>query len=155
MPRSLRIACLSAKNTTQFLLIMCYNSAFFGNSLTHCEILVVILMWKFQNKWVIYILNIWLHITLLWMPEDLVDSNSTLIRAMCRYRQATSHHINQCWLRSPTTSGVTRPQWVNNFVLFHYEYRFVTLHTEIHLHWFNHGKYKQHWGVFSGSVIIP
>ena len=28
-------------------------------------------------------------------------------------RQATSHYLNQCWPRSPTPYGVTRPLWVN------------------------------------------
>ena len=28
-------------------------------------------------------------------------------------RQATSHYLNQCWPRSPTPYGVTRPHWVN------------------------------------------
>ena len=27
-------------------------------------------------------------------------------------RQATSHYLNQCWSRSMSPSGVTRPQWV-------------------------------------------
>ena len=27
--------------------------------------------------------------------------------------QATSHYLNQCWPKSPTPYGVTRPQWVN------------------------------------------
>ena len=27
-------------------------------------------------------------------------------------RQATSHYLNQCWRRSPTSYGVTWPQWV-------------------------------------------
>ena len=55
MPRSLRIACLSAKSTTQILLIMCYNSAFFGNSLTHCEIWLWFLCGNFKtSEWFIF-----------------------------------------------------------------------------------------------------
>ena len=30
-------------------------------------------------------------------------------------RQATSHYLNQCWPRFPTSYGVTRPQWVEEF----------------------------------------
>ena len=45
-----------------------------------------------------------------WMPQDLTDDKSTLVQVMARCRQATSHYLNQCWLRSPTPYGVTRPQ---------------------------------------------
>ena len=39
-------------------------------------------------------------------------------------RQATSHYLSQCWPRSLSSYGVTRPQWVNirSFVL-----RFITV----------------------------
>ena len=29
-------------------------------------------------------------------------------------RQATSYYLNQCWPRSQTPYGITRPQWVNS-----------------------------------------
>ena len=48
-----------------------------------------------------------------WMPQDLTDDKSTLVQVMAWCRQATSHYLNQCWPRSPTPYGVTRPQWVN------------------------------------------
>ena len=48
-----------------------------------------------------------------WMPQDLTDDKSTLVQVMAWCRQATSHYLNQCWPRSPTSYGVTRPQWVN------------------------------------------
>ena len=48
-----------------------------------------------------------------WMPQDLTDDKSTLVQVMAWCRQATSHYLNQCWPRSPTPNGVTRPQWVN------------------------------------------
>ena len=47
-----------------------------------------------------------------WMPQDLTDDKSTLVQAMAWCRQATSHYLNQCWPRSPTPYGATRPQWV-------------------------------------------
>ena len=47
-----------------------------------------------------------------WMPQDLNDDKSTLVQVMAWCLQATSHNLNQCWLRSPTPYGVTRPQWV-------------------------------------------
>ena len=37
---------------------------------------------------------------------------STLVQVMAWCRQATSHHLSQCWPRSLTPYGITRPQWV-------------------------------------------
>ena len=48
-----------------------------------------------------------------WMPQDLTDNKSTLVQVMAWCRQATSHYLNQCWPRSPTPYGVTRPRWVS------------------------------------------
>ena len=47
-----------------------------------------------------------------WMPQDLTVDKSTLVQVMAWCRQATSHYLNQCWPRSPTPYGITRPQWV-------------------------------------------
>ena len=47
------------------------------------------------------------------MPQNLTDDKSTLVQVMAWCRQATSHYLNQCWPRSPTPYGITRPQWVN------------------------------------------
>ena len=44
-----------------------------------------------------------------WMPLDLTDDKSTLIQVMAWCRQATSHYLNQCWPRSLSQNGVTRP----------------------------------------------
>ena len=46
-----------------------------------------------------------------WMPQDLTDDKFTLVQVMAWCRQATSHSLNQCWPRSPTPYGVSRPQW--------------------------------------------
>ena len=51
-----------------------------------------------------------------WMPYNLTGDKSTLVQVMAWCRQATSHYLNQCWLRSPTPYGVTRPQWVEQIV---------------------------------------
>ena len=48
------------------------------------------------------------------MPHDLTDDKSTSVQIMAWCRQATSHYLNQCWPRSPTPYGITRPQWVNS-----------------------------------------
>ena len=49
-----------------------------------------------------------------WMPQNLTDDQSTLVQVMAWCRQATSQYLNQCWPRSPTPYGVTRPQWVKD-----------------------------------------
>ena len=53
------------------------------------------------------------EIALRWMPQDLTDDRSTLVQVMAWCRQATSHYLSQCWPRSMSPNGVTRPQWVN------------------------------------------
>ena len=52
-------------------------------------------------------------IALRWMPLDLTDDKSTLVKVMAWCRQATNHYLCQCWPRSLSPYGVTRPQWVN------------------------------------------
>ena len=52
------------------------------------------------------------EIALRWMPLDLTDDKSTLVQVMAWCRQATSHYLSQCWPRSLSPYGVTRPQWV-------------------------------------------
>ena len=54
------------------------------------------------------------EIPLRWMPLDLTDDKSTLVQVMAWCRQATSHYLSQCWPRSTSLNGVTRPQWVNH-----------------------------------------
>ena len=39
---------------------------------------------------------------------------STLVIAVAWCCHATSHYLNQCWPRSISPYGVTRPQWVND-----------------------------------------
>ena len=46
------------------------------------------------------------------MPQDLSDDKSTLVQVMAWCRQPASHYLSQCWPRSLTPYGVTRPQWV-------------------------------------------
>ena len=40
-------------------------------------------------------------------------TRSTSVQVMAWCRQATSHYLSQCWPRSMSPYGVTRPQWVN------------------------------------------
>ena len=51
------------------------------------------------------------------MAQDLTDDKSLVqVKAWCR--QATSHYLNQCWPRSPTPYGVTRPKWINQACMY-------------------------------------
>ena len=74
---------------------------------------------QFNNRKVIFKLalvnggwGISYEIALRWMPLDLTDDKSTLVQVMAWCRQATSHYLSQCWPRSISPNGATRPQWV-------------------------------------------
>ena len=54
------------------------------------------------------------EIVLIWMSQDFTDDQSTLVQVMAWCRQATSHYMSQCWLRSLLPYGITRPQWLNS-----------------------------------------
>ena len=51
-------------------------------------------------------------ISLSWLSLDHADDKSTLVQVTAWCRQATSHYLSQCWPRSLSPYGVTRPQWV-------------------------------------------
>ena len=70
------------------------------------------------------------EIALRWMPLDLTDDKSTLVQVMAWCRQAASHYLNQCWPRSLSPNGVTRPQWVNSHMLAHWVVLSVLQMTE-------------------------
>ena len=53
------------------------------------------------------------EIALRWMSLDLNDDKSTLVQVMAWCRQAPSQYLSQCWPRSMSPYGNTRPQWVN------------------------------------------
>ena len=52
------------------------------------------------------------EIALIWMSLDFTDDQSTLVQVMAWCHQATSHYLHQCWPRSLSPYGITRPQWV-------------------------------------------
>ena len=56
------------------------------------------------------------EIALRWMPLDLIDDKSTLAQVMAWCHQAPSHYLSQCWPRSMSSNGITRPQWVKTAV---------------------------------------
>ena len=63
----------------------------------------------------ILVINAWGtsgEIALIWISLDFTDDQSTLVQVMAWCRQATSHYLSQCWLRSVSPYGVTRPQGV-------------------------------------------
>ena len=64
------------------------------------------------------------EITPRWMLQKPTNEKSTLVQVMAWCRQAASHYLNQCRLRSPTPYGATRPQWVDiKQCVFTYDYR--------------------------------
>ena len=68
--------------------------------------------WIFQ---IITVINGWgisCELALRWMLRDLTDDKLTSVQVMAWCRQATSHYLSQCWPRSLSPYGVTRPQWV-------------------------------------------
>ena len=46
----------------------------------------------------------------IWMSLDFTDDQSTLVQVMAWCRQSTSHYLSQCWHRSLSPYGLTRPQ---------------------------------------------
>ena len=48
------------------------------------------------------------------MPQNTFDNKPTLVQVMAWCSQATSRYLSQCWPRSLSPYGVTRPQWVNS-----------------------------------------
>ena len=73
--------------------------------------------WNFRYvifKWILVIdgWGISYEISLKWMSLDFTDDESTLVKVMAWCHQATSHYLSQCWPRSLSPYGVTRPQWV-------------------------------------------
>ena len=73
--------------------------------------------WDFRYvifKWILVIdgWGISSEIVLIWMSLDYTDDQSTLVHVMAWCRQAPSHYVNQCWPRSLSPYGVTRPEWV-------------------------------------------
>ena len=73
--------------------------------------------WNFRYiifKWILVIdgWSISCEIALIWMLLDFTDDQSTLVQVMAWCHQTTSHYLSQCWPRSLSPYGVTRPQWV-------------------------------------------
>ena len=86
----------------------------------HCVLVELCIGWLLHSMFVlifkqILVIDQWgisYEIALIWMALDFADDQSTLVQVMAWCRQATSHYLNQCWPRSLSPYGVTRPQWV-------------------------------------------
>ena len=52
------------------------------------------------------------ELTRKWMSFDLIDDKSILVQVMAWCCQATSHYLSQCWPRSLSPYGITKPQRV-------------------------------------------
>ena len=97
---------------------------------------------QFNFRWVIFKLTLvnggWgisYEIALRWMPLELTDEKSTLVQVMAWCHRATSHYLSQCWPRSMSPNGVTRPQWVKIKLLGRKYMYFLIKHQRVTLHW--------------------
>ena len=91
---------------------------------------------------------------LLWSCPNMTDDQSTLVQVMAWCHQATSHYLSQCWPRSLTPYGITRPQWVK-LVIFK-----IKDSSEELFPWncSNLNATRPHWliiNIGSGKVLVP
>ena len=83
--------------------VFCFNSLAPGKF--ECNFRYVI----FKRILVIAGWGISCEIALIWTSLDLTDDQPTLVQVMAWRHQATSHYLSQCWPRSLSPYGVTRP----------------------------------------------
>ena len=60
----------------------------------------------------VFVIDCWglsCDIALEWMSSDPIDDKSTLVQVMACCLTAPSHYLSQCWPRSISPYGVTRP----------------------------------------------
>ena len=60
--------------------------------------------------------GIFYEIAIIWMSPDFTDDQSVLVQVMAWCLTAPSHNLSQCWPRSLSPFGVTRPEWVNGLL---------------------------------------
>ena len=83
------------------------------NSLTPVKFELNLIYVIFKRIWGIDGWGLSCEIAFIWMSLDFTDNQSILVHVMAWWRLATSHYVSQCWPRSLSPYGVTRPQWVN------------------------------------------
>ena len=97
-----------------------WNGAWFGTSqnLTRWPLrnLNAILDVIFKHILVIDGWGIPCEIALIWISLDFTDDQSASVQVMAWCRQATGLYLSQCWPRSLSPYGVTRPQWDNKII---------------------------------------
>ena len=54
-------------------------------------------------------------IALRWIAQNTFDDKSALVEVIAWRCQAPSHFVSQCWPRSMSPYGITRPQWVKKY----------------------------------------
>ena len=85
---------------------------------------------------------------LIWVSLDQTYDKSTLGQVMAWCRQVTSHYLSQCWPRSLSPYGVTRPQWVNTWHKWPYMTIKLCLISENIIYYLNPIQWNDNWGVF-------
>ena len=105
------------QNVSQFFCPHCVNSLAPGRF--WMKFLVTNFQTNFSNWWLSYFM--WHDIALKWLSLDLTDDKSALILLMVWCPQAARYFLSQCWLKSMSPFGVTRPQWLKS-ILFAYGY---------------------------------
>ena len=50
------------------------------------------------------------------VSQDITDEKSSSVQVMAWCHQAASHYSNQCWWRSMWPHGISRGQWVDEYV---------------------------------------
>ena len=68
------------------------------------------------------------ELALRWMSLDLTNDKSILVKVMAWCRQATSHYLSQCWSRSLSPYGITRPHSIKHI-------KFHTREYEVEITW--------------------
>ena len=59
-------------------------------------------------------------ITVMWMPQNTFDGESTLVKVMDWCHQATNHYLSWCWPRDMLPYGFIRPHWVKSICAWWY-----------------------------------
>ena len=65
----------------------------------------------------INILNISCESAIRWMSQNAYDGVSRMVQVMACCHQAASHCLSQCWPRSVSIYGISRPNYVNSFII--------------------------------------
>ena len=86
------------------------------------------------------------------MSLDFTDDQSTLVQVVAWCHQATCHYLSQCWPRSLSPYGVTRPQWAKCSTHWHWN-KMAAIFQKIFSNTLSWMKFKEfqfnfHWDLF-------